>query len=268
MKIPTQIGTTRIRQHANGSFGIIRHNTTVEKFLDEHFNRCKNELRWVPKIENVEEFKNLLPDFEGKTCYIIGKGPSLNYLNKKHFPTNGPVIAINESIHKVETINMYNPTFMIQQDTSLKDTCRPKFATVLVASTAQNWYANYPKKLVFSRNNLGVAVGVTSEYAVVIAKELKVKKIVFLCFDAVTNGNVEYADIIPYLSTRGGPTDRFKKNGKMMLAHIGDIPYVFVTPKHPLKEDGDKPQQSQDNPEEHREHSDNPRSKKNKEKSD
>jgi len=241
MKIPTQIGRTRVRRYANGSFGIMRKNKQIEEMLDAQFNRCKNELRWVPKIEDLEDFAKLKPIFEDKTCYIIGKGPSLNYLSEKHFK-DGPIIAINEAIHKVETINVSNPLYMIQQDTSLKDGCRPKFATVIIASTAASWYADYKRKIVFSRNNLGIPVGVTSEYAVSIAVTLGVKRIEFLCFDAVVNGNTEYADIVPYLSNRGGPLTRFKDNGEKMLKHLKGTPYIHVIPKHPLTKGDDIPQ--------------------------
>jgi len=60
----------------------------------------------------MEEFKGL---FEGQVLWVIGKGPSLQYLAKEHIGP-GPVITINQSIIKAEEIGLPNPVFSMQKD--------------------------------------------------------------------------------------------------------------------------------------------------------
>lgn len=60
----------------------------------------------------MEEFKGV---FQGQTIWIIGSGPSIQYLTREDLGP-GPVITINRSIVIVEKLGLPNPIFSMQKD--------------------------------------------------------------------------------------------------------------------------------------------------------
>lgn len=60
----------------------------------------------------VSELKG---DHLGECCHIVGMGMSLKYLSKAHF-TNGPIIAMNESVCRVSALGLDNPLYSMQKD--------------------------------------------------------------------------------------------------------------------------------------------------------
>ena len=103
-----------IRKFADGTFGIPRRNATIEGIIDKDFVRFPNEPRWYPAHPCGNKFECLRPIFSGKPCYIIGKGPSLDRLTADYFDRTSPILAVNESIHKIESFDLPNPIFMMQ----------------------------------------------------------------------------------------------------------------------------------------------------------
>ena len=69
--------------------------------------------------------------FGGLPLWCIGRGPSLANLRKEHIG-DGPVVAINQAIEKVEAIEglqVSNPIFSMQKDRFF---LRPKYAALLL----------------------------------------------------------------------------------------------------------------------------------------
>ena len=60
----------------------------------------------------IREFRDI---FKGQIAWIVGKGPSLQYLVKGDIGS-GPVITINEAIIKIEEIGLPNPIFAMIKD--------------------------------------------------------------------------------------------------------------------------------------------------------
>ena len=60
----------------------------------------------------MADFKDL---YKGQTVWIVGKGPSLQYLKKRDIGP-GPVITINQSLIKVEEIDLPNPIYAMMKD--------------------------------------------------------------------------------------------------------------------------------------------------------
>ena len=114
----------------------------------------------------------------GQTAWIIGKGPSLSKLVKDDLG-DGPIIAINESIIKIEELGLDNPSYSLQKDggrwrkyfpadspecdhspdcDGCPYTVRPKKATLLVHNRESLFcFPDYSPRYVFDWRDLGMA---------------------------------------------------------------------------------------------------------------
>lgn len=205
----------RIRILSDGSFAIPRGDRVLESQLDTIYQRCPNELRWIPRGISNSEIEGLSPLFKNQWVFIIGKGPSLNGIDSiREILSLGPIICINESIHKVEAIEGLDATrlFAIQQDSSLRDTCRPKKGRLLISEGAKNWYPE--NKFVFDPSFYGFS---SSELSVIcaieIAKQLGARGYFLIGFDAAITGDCSYAQDI--VSKR----QRNPRTGSRFLGH-------------------------------------------------
>jgi hypothetical protein len=54
--------------------------------------------------------------YQGQIGYIVGKGPSLAHLRAEHFPTQGPVITLNQAVLVVQGLTISNPIYSMQKD--------------------------------------------------------------------------------------------------------------------------------------------------------
>ena len=61
---------------------------------------------------SIEELRSLYPN---ETAHLVGKGPSLEYLDKSYFGL-GPVITINQAILIVQELGLTNPIYSFQKD--------------------------------------------------------------------------------------------------------------------------------------------------------
>ena len=60
--------------------------------------------------------------YVGQACTVVGKGPSLLHLTREQISA-GPIIALNESILKVLTLDLSNDIFSMQKDGGDKSCC-------------------------------------------------------------------------------------------------------------------------------------------------
>ncbi len=71
----------------------------------------------------IQCFKDKHP---GSRAFIVGKGPSLDTVEKiRDTLDTGVVFCLNESIHKIESLNLAAPTYCVQQDSELERDCVP-----------------------------------------------------------------------------------------------------------------------------------------------
>lgn len=252
-----------IRRNPDGSVYLTRRDTELEKYLDVHYERVGKGYLWRVRIEPTLDTINLISSFKDKMCYIVGKGPSLDSISGKDFPENWPIICINESIHKIESLQIENEIFMMQQDQGLKDTCRPKRGTIIISNHASQWYANDMKRYIYSPKALGLTTGsLTVVCAITLAKKLGVTGFVLLCFDACVNQKLDYASCVGYPHTRGGKPNRFINHKKYIEDAVGNMKTTWITPIPSIRDtkvDGTLPHKS-DNLEEHHEPDQFPRS--------
>jgi len=214
----------RVRRHSDGSYWIPRPDRTMEKALDREHIRVPGSLRWFAKGYNkkLEDYRD---KHSGSTCYMLGKGPSLDYLKASDMET-GPIICVNDSIKQVNTLDVKNPVYVIQQDATLQESCCPRnYSNILIVSKqSRGWYSDYLNRVVVEAQALGVtAAGPTVILSIHIAKLLGCKKIIFVAFDAATNEECEYAKIIKTPATRGGDPKRFLTHRQKMLKAIDEL---------------------------------------------
>lgn len=84
----------------------------------------------------ILDLKNIpVPNATG--AHIIGKGPSLDTLTAADFPDpTWPVLAVNESIHAIEKLNLPNPVFGITQDARVAMASKPARSSWLLSKQA------------------------------------------------------------------------------------------------------------------------------------
>lgn len=233
-KIPKIIENMPIRYFEDGSFGIPRNNINAERILDNGFIRLLGELRWYPHITGNESIENLHTKFYGKLCYIVGKGESLNHLNSTHFPhKNAPIIGINQAIHYVEDIDIENQLFVMQQETILKDSCKPKKENtyLIISYITASFYRLYKKKYIFNPGKFGLPIQTyTIVLAIEIAKYLGSSELIMLCFDAYANKNYGYAKDLFAWAGNIDPTKRLEEQRSDINRSIKGIDVTWITP--------------------------------------
>ena len=222
--LPESINGIRIRKQIDGAFCLARKNKVLEARFDAKYVRVPNELKWLPFCKDGGLLSDEAQFFTGQTVYIIGKGPSLDSISKKDV-TNGPIICINESIHVIERLNLFNRTYCIQQDMSLKASCEPKRAKLLVAYAARNHYPDLVNKIVFHMEEFQLKSCLTVIIAMRMAQRFGAARLILLGFDSI-NGVTSYAPSIGYPSTRGGDVKRFLAH-KAMIEAEASVPISF-----------------------------------------
>lgn len=214
-----------VRTACDGSLFIPRSNPDLEAKLDEMFLRKPNTLRWYPFKRDA---KHLVPDpvFNKSNCYIIGKGPSLDSVEKSLFAPEAPIVCVNQSIHAIEALGLDNPIYCIQQDKGLKGLCQPKSARLWVPYNVKEYYLTYDNYRVFTVEEYGQPGMYTASLAIGIVQAFGANSITMVGFDACINGKVNYADCID-LPLKGDGT-RFIK-ACVEFKRVAKIPLYYHT---------------------------------------
>jgi len=188
--------------------------------------------------------KHLRDKHKGETAWIIGKGPSLQYLKKEDIG-NGPVIAINEAIIPVENLGLSNTIYAMQKDVdplNREPIAPPKKATLLVHEReVPERHRNYSPRYIFDnpRDFNSVWNTPSSHSAVSIADLFGCSELKFIAFDAVTNtsnGTCHYNSDGTFQIEESDTTDDFKEyyyisNSLKKFINHKNLPYEFITPE-------------------------------------
>jgi hypothetical protein len=154
-------------------------------------------------LKNKIRIKSLKDKHKGKTCYIVGTGPSISNINKETFDSGCPIITLNDVIEKVEVLDLANPVYAMQKDGGgyLSNKCtdtqaaffpRPQKATLLVhAKESIFLHDDYSPRIIFdNETDFNLPWNAFSAIiAINIAKLMGCSDIIFIGFDAITNGN-------------------------------------------------------------------------------
>lgn len=181
-------------------------------------------------------------DDDIKTVWIIGKGPSLQFLKKEDIG-EGLVITLNEAILAVEPMNLPNLIYSLQKDGGKFKNCtdnkncpercgkmvRPKNATLILHDKESKYcYPNYPKRYVFSLADLNLGDNVFSFiFAIQLAKRMGIEKFNFVSFDAHTK-----EDFNVYLPGKGiiGKDKMYPGQKWLLRPYIKNIDCEWITP--------------------------------------
>lgn len=140
----------------------------------------------------LESFKDY---YKGQTCYIVGKGLSLQNLKREHFK-DGIVITINSAITQVEALNLPNLTYaMLKEGSGMNLVIRPKKAVLLTSKhEGAKFLTDYSPRYVFDAASLTDSMFGWKEFsancALKIAQLFGCSKIKLLCFDACMGDEV------------------------------------------------------------------------------
>ena len=191
----------------------------------------------------LDELKN---KHQGEDVYIIGKGPSLQYLTKDMIG-EGVVITINDAIVKIEELNLPNKIYAMEKDGWYVDN-KPCFephdcsihsimpkedgkTTLLVHKhESLNCLPNFKPRLVFDNEEFGLHFQHFSALSCIqIAKLMGCKKFYFISFDAYT-----HQDASTYIPGKGitGVCHDYLRYPALMQPYLKDLDYKFIIPNN------------------------------------
>ena len=215
-----------VRFAANGLMFMVRNKRDAVEYMDKHFQRVTNELKWYPKIE-ATDFKKFKEKYKNKICNIIGKGSSLDLLTQ--IDNDGPIICLNESIHYIEGLGLKNPIYCVQQDTRLQGSCEPKEGFLFVNALAKRFYKDFDNKYIYVAGSLGLKdTSLSVCVAIEIGKIFGCKEFKLYAFDACTNKTLNYAKAIGYDSKKYGDPSRFLSHHEIIDKQLEGCNYGYV----------------------------------------
>ena len=222
----------RLRRHPDGSVWINRGNARVEKEMDAKYQRMGRERRWHYRIADPVSIKNLKKKYAGKTCYIIGKGPSLDNVEASLFEPGNPIICLNESVHQMEKLDIPDDDlFMMQQDTGIN--CRPTRAMPLIHFYLKHLYPEVVKRFIFTDTDFGRARhSLTVLVAIAAARYMGCTSLVLIAFDASINKKTGYAQCIGHVpvKTSSGDESRFLSHRSRIEEEARELSIDWVLP--------------------------------------
>lgn len=207
------------------------------------------DYRWFTPT-NEHPIEDLTGRYRGQTCYIVGKGGSLQHLSWRHFDTYGPVIAINEAIVPVESFGLTNHIYSLQKDGGMNkcaprtfdpscdnrvcDHCpgmvRPNDNVKLILSNAESAFCfrNHPERYIYDHTELDLNGNYFSLIvAIRIAQIMGCGRIVFLCCDAHAGTGVQ--TFIPTIGMTETPA-YLEVQKRQLPEYLEDIEHEFRTP--------------------------------------
>lgn len=219
----------RIRRGIDGSYWIPRKDKETENWLDRQYIRVGDQLKWHNKLPNMLSFFHNC--HSNTTAAIIGKGISLDILKAKHLKDHGCIIAINESVLKIEDLDLDVPLYGTQLDHTLGETCRPsKLSTKLFCGPrCANLYDEGVTKLLADPTCFGLTEScISAVYAIALARHMGCIKVNMFAFDGCLKSNYDYARCIGYPSSRAGSPLRFASHRQLIETAAKNIALDWV----------------------------------------
>lgn len=197
------------------------------------------------------DFKDI---YKGQTIWIVGKGPSLQYLKKEDFG-QGPIITINQAIIKVEELDLPNPTYSMQKDggdrktypkhmlrpdceytPNCNDKCgnmyRPKRGATLLIHKHESLYCfpDYSPRYVFDWKEFGLR---HNQFSVIISIRIGILmgciKFHFVSCDVHTTGSLE--SYIPNVGVVEIKHSGYEGYVWKVKRYLRGLDYKYITPK-------------------------------------
>ena len=181
--------------------------------------------------DTVQVLKDL---YLGQTCYVVGKGPSMRFLDASHFPDAGCLITINEAILVVQVLGLSQDIYSMQKDGYSQIMVEPAPDVTLILQTqfSAAWFIDHPKRLLVDPVvDLGLRVPEMSiRMAIALGKMVGCSKLVLLCCDSLLKDEFRTWD--PQTHTLPATSDPFYKGVKpLVLEDLESINHQIVTPE-------------------------------------
>jgi len=181
----------------------------------------------------IEELRDL---YQGQTAWIVGKGPSLRFLQAGHFSA-GPVITINESILIVQELGLSNPIYSMQKDgdAGIGKAVYPHPDIPVILQRpgySERSLLEHPLRMwVSPEQDFGfLHTEMSVRLCVGIAKVMGCAKIMFVCCDSLVNDDVRRMDVETHtIVTANSNAYRYVK--PHVLKDVENIPHGFVLPE-------------------------------------
>jgi len=232
----TEVYGVKVTHWPDNTITIPRRDSRVIKYLN---NCCDpadgNELRWYKRVGGAIPFANFLK-VPCKYGYIVGKGPSLDVVRPGHFKNiSATVIAINDSIEKIETLKLWNPVFMLQQDIGAK-TSEIDYAPVLMPPRIQHLYPEAQRYIFEPLEHVNANETLSAQIAIALLKAKGCETIGMVSFDACVDGTLGNAQCA---RQEGRDTSRYLGFCSLIkeTATSRHVALEWITPKE--KEDED-----------------------------
>lgn len=186
----------------------------------------------------------------GEMAYIVGKGPSLAYLQAEHFG-KGPVIALNQSIVVVERLGILNPIYSLQKDgcglEGPHERClqreghdwmiRPQKASLILQETegySRDCLADYsPRLLVCPVRDLGFEFHETMaiRMAVSLAKRMGCAHIKFVCCGSLVTGDTRTFNVWTGQAEQTVAGNHYLHVKRVLPLDLAGTPYSYFIPR-------------------------------------
>jgi hypothetical protein len=210
-----------------------RNNHEAVAYMDHNYDRVPNQMAWRPRccFNKDRRPKELAPHF-GQHAYIVGKGKSADALTKVNFPTNDPIIGINEAFMFLESLDLSNMVFGVRQDAATGIRMPAKTATMVIPDTLLPIYSNYPRTYVFNgKKDFGIkhscaSVIVGMGFAIAMGCTV----LTMYGFDSYTVGSVEYGEMANCRNKNCNNLPILKQKEQLHFLDTTGITIRWVTP--------------------------------------
>ncbi len=180
----------------------------------------------------LSDFKSIHPN---EQAFIVGKGPSLDTVETiREELSSGVIFCLNESIHKIESLNLTAPTYVAQQDSNLEFDCVPTKGRGIIhfmnswqhlpEDRKGNFIAKKQHVSVSPWNPLAVLYrpdffkesecSLSAIIALKLASFMGIKTATLCCFDALENG---YQGAMTYANCVGKQREGSHRSHGMIL---------------------------------------------------
>jgi len=227
------LGNVRLRYYENGVIYLSRNHRDAIAYMDAHYERVPDQMAWRPRccFNKDRRPKELAPHFD-RHAYIVGKGASADGLTPKNFPTDDPIIGVNEAFMFLETLDLPNMVFGVRQDAATGISMPAKTATMVIPDHLIPIYANYPRTYVFNgKQDFGIKHSCASVIvAMGFAIAMGCKVLTMYGFDSYTTGSVAYGELGNHRNKQSDNCHLLRQREQLLFLNLEGINVRWVTP--------------------------------------
>ena len=166
----------------NGNILAYKNSREEQWLLKNGFIRNKRKNGIIPaRLHNVDsEWKG---KYEGSLGYIVGKGPSLDYLTSSYFENKeAPIIGINEAYMKLKELRLPNPIYFVQLDIPRTIYVEYEDYIITIFDNVQIFYKKEKLLIGTWHHNIGF---LSTTFAIDVMQYFGIGFLKMFCFDAL-----------------------------------------------------------------------------------